>query len=406
MSRRSQRDVPMPVIGLALLCNPDGTLHALLRDDVGLGAGFVPGRAFTSILDLGSFRKGLDFFATLRAHQVTDAWELQIRVGNKPQTIYLLGRVLQDGFLMVATPWYQQLDRLCAEVAEATEGLTAPLHMRGRENSREGGQTEVSADVLYEDFTRVYNDFANLQREVARQNAELKRLHAAMHSLLGMAAHDLRNPLGTIQLLADCLLESAGDRLDQDEVVMIKEIEQASDTMRCLIEDLLDVSKIEASGLNIAPSPTDLVALMQDNVALNRSLAKRKHIQVVVETDHPRLVADIDANRIRQVLNNLCSNAIKYSLPDTTIRITLANKASEAVVSVMDEGQGIPPEELSRLFQAFSRTSIQPTAGESSTGLGLAICKKIVLAHGGRIWVESIPGRGSAFYFTLPHTAA
>jgi two-component system, OmpR family, sensor kinase len=402
----SQSDVPLPVGGLALLCNPDGTLRALLRDDVGLGAAFVPGRAFTSLLDLGSFHKGLTFFATLRAHQVVDDWELQIRLENKPHTMHVLGRVTPEGLLIVATPWRQHLARLCAEVAETAEELTDASRLRVREDSRAGGQAAVPADALYEDFTRVYNDFATLQREVARQNAELQRLHTEMHRLLGMVAHDLRNPLATIQLLSDCLRESAGDRLEPDEVGMIEEIEQASTTMRRLIEDLLDVSKVEASGLDIVRAPTDLVALVQATVALNRPLAKRKHIQVVVETDQPRVVVDIDAERIRQVLNNLFSNAVKYSMPATNIRITLACETSTAVVSVIDEGQGIPPEELPRLFHAFSRTSVQPTAGEPSTGLGLAICKKIIGAHGGKIWAESAPGRGSTFRFTVPRTAA
>jgi two-component system OmpR family sensor kinase len=402
----SQGDLPIPVVGLALLCNPDGTLRCLLRDDVGVGEVFVPGRAFTSILDLGSFSKGLTFLATLLAQQAVDDWELQILIGSKPHTMHLVGRVTSDGLLIVAAPRRQHQERLCAEVAETAEGLTESSRLRLREYRREAVRAEAPADALYEDFTRVYNDFATLQREVTRQNAELKRLHSEMYRLLGMATHDLRNPLSTIQLLADCLLESASDRLEPDEVVMIKEIEQASNTMRRLIEDLLDITKVEASRPNIVRAPTDLVALVKANVALNRPLARRKHIQIVFETDHPRLVVDVDADRIQQVLNNLCSNAVKYSMPDTTIRITLACETSVAVVSVLDEGQGIPPEELPRLFQAFSRTSVRPTAGEPSTGLGLAICKKIIAAHGGRIWAESVPGRGSTFYFTVPCTSA
>jgi signal transduction histidine kinase len=402
----SQRNMPMQVVGLALLCNPDGTLRDLLRDNVGLKEAFVPGRAFTSILDLGSFNKGLNFLAMLWAQQAVDDWELQIRLGSKPQTLYLLGRVTPDGLLIVATPWRQHLNRLCAEVVETAGELTEASRQRVRAYRREVEQREPPVDALYEDFTRIYNDFANLQREAARQNAELKRLHAEMHRLLGMVAHDLRNPLSTIQLLADCLLESAGNRLEPEEVGMIEEIEQASDTMRRLIEDLLDISKVEASVPNIKRIPTDLVALVKANVALNRLLARRKRIQIVCETAPPRLVVDIDADRIRQVLNNLCSNAVKYSMPDTTIRITLARETSVAVVSVIDEGQGIPPEELPQLFQAFSRTSVQATAGEPSTGLGLIICKKIVLAHGGRIWAESASGRGSTFRFTIPCTLA
>jgi signal transduction histidine kinase len=320
--------------------------------------------------------------------------------------MHLVGSVIPDGLLIVAAPQRQHLDRLCAEVAETAEELTESSRMQLREYRREVAQTVLPADVSYEDFTRVYNDLANLQREVARQNAELKRLYTEMHHLLGMAAHELRNPLNTIQLLADCLLESACDRLVSEEAVMIQEIEQESRAMRRLIEDLLDISKVESSRPNIARTPTDLVALIKASVALNRSIAKRKRIQVVFETDHPCLVVDVDADRIRQVLNNLCSNAVMYSMPDTTIYMTLACETSVAVVSVTDEGQGIPLEEFPRLFQPFSRTSVQPTAGEPSTGLGLDISKKIVLAHDGRIWAESRPGRGSTFRFTLPRPAA
>jgi signal transduction histidine kinase len=306
---------------------------------------------------------------------------------------------------MVATLRRQHLELLCVEVAETAEELTEASRLQLRHRGREALQTASPADVPYEDFTRIYNDFANLQREVARQNAELKRLHAEMHRLLGMAAHDLRNPLNSIQLLADCLLESARDRLDPEEAVMIEEIEQASHTMRRLVEDLLDISKVENSGPNLVRAPTDLVSLIKANAALNHSLARRKRIQVVFETDHPCLVVNVDADRIRQVLNNLCCNAVAYSMPDTTVCMTLACDTSAVVVSVVDAGQGIPPEELPRLFQPFLRTSVQPTAGESSTGLGLAICKKIISAHGGQIWAESIPGRGSTFRFTLPRIA-
>jgi signal transduction histidine kinase len=277
----SQGELPMRVVGLVLLCDPDGALRCLLRDDVGLGDAFAPGRAFTSILDLASFSKGLNFLTTLRAQPVLDDWELQIRIGSMPQTMHLVGSVIPDGLLIVAAPQRQHLDRLCAEVAETAEELTESSRMQLREYRREVAQTVLPADVSYEDFTRVYNDLANLQREVARQNAELKRLYTEMHHLLGMAAHDLRNPLNTIQLLADCLLESACDRLVSEEAVMIQEIEQESRAMRRLIEDLLDISKVESSRPNIARTPTDLVALIKASVVLNRSIAKRKRIQVV-----------------------------------------------------------------------------------------------------------------------------
>lgn len=395
-----------PVVGLVVLCNPDGTLRRLLRDDIGLGEAFVPDRALTSILDVGSFHKGLNFLAALRAGQVRDEWELHILVRGTPRPMHVVGGATPDGLVVIATSSRQHLERVCAEIAETAEELTEVSRQCIQTGGWRTDPTRTSEEALYEDFTRVYNDFANLQREVTRQNAELKRLHRDMNCLLGMATHDLRNPLASVQLNTTCLLESARSRLDPDEIACLEEIEQASETMRRLIEDLLDVAKVEAGGPAISQTSTDLVAFIKATLQLNQLLATRKRIRVTYEAHYRCLMVDIDPPRIRQVLNNLLSNAIAYSMPDTTIRIGLECDTSTAIVSVIDEGQGIPPEELPRLFQPFSRTSVQPTAGEPSTGLGLAICKKLIRAHGGRIWAESVPGQGSIFRFTVPRSAA
>mgnify|MGYP003456848650 FL=1 len=109
-----------------------------------------------------------------------------------------------------------------------------------------------------------------------------------------------------------------------------------------------------------------------------------------------------DATKIEQVLNNLVSNAVKYSHAGTAVRVSVGAVGKEIVVAVRDQGQGIPGAELSKLFQPFSRTSVKSTAGEKSTGLGLAITHKIVEGHGGRIWVDSRQGEGSTFSFSLP----
>jgi signal transduction histidine kinase len=135
---------------------------------------------------------------------------------------------------------------------------------------------------------------------------------------------------------------------------------------------------------------------------LNRVLATRKHI--TVEVDAPRALPPIplDAGKIEQVLNNLISNAVKFSHRGTRVRVRLACAPEAVTVGVLDQGQGIPAADLTKLFQPFSKTSVQTTAGEQSTGLGLAIVRRIVEGHGGRIWVESEVGRGSEFSFTLP----
>ena len=267
--------------------------------------------------------------------------------------------------------------------------------------------SQRSADEpLFEEFTRLNNELASAQRELARKNAALVALNEEKNRLLGMAAHDLRNPLGVIMSYAKFLDRMAGARLDAKELQFVAQIEKSSQFMLHLLEDLLDVSQIESGKLNLAKAPADLAALVQNNIELNRVLAGAKDIAIELALPEALPPVDIDATKIEQVLNNLVSNALKYSHPGTTVRVSLAAAEGEAVLSVRDQGQGIPADELSNLFQAFSKTTVKSTAGEKSTGLGLAITRKIVEGHGGRIGVESRVGEGSTFSFSLPLPAA
>jgi signal transduction histidine kinase len=159
---------------------------------------------------------------------------------------------------------------------------------------------------------------------------------------------------------------------------------------------------MEAGKLQLELKETDLIDLLERNVELNRLMAGRKQIDIIFtpREDLPLLV--IDAPKIEQVLNNLISNGIKFSYPGTTVEVLASRREKEVVVSVRDEGQGIPANEIDRLFIPFENLSVKSTGGEQSTGLGLAIVKRIVEGHGGRIWVQSEAGTGSTFSFSLP----
>jgi len=171
--------------------------------------------------------------------------------------------------------------------------------------------------------------------------------------------------------------------------------------MARLVDDLLDVAAIESGRLQLVYQPTDLVALVQTNLTRNRLIAARKNTTLEL-TAAPTPMALLDAAKIEQVLNNLVTNAIKFSPPGSRVQITVLSSGEELVLSVKDEGPGIPPKEMESLFKPFQRTSVKSTAGEKSTGLGLVIAKRIVEEHGGRIWVESQAGAGSTFHVSLP----
>ncbi len=238
--------------------------------------------------------------------------------------------------------------------------------------------------------------------EKSRLYQQLVELNQLKNRFLGMAAHDLRNPIGVVKSHIGLFLQGYLGAIDASQRQVLERMNRACENMLNLINDLLDVSAIEAGHLELDLREVDLAAFLREAQAANAMLAKSKVIELVLDLapDLPPVVMDPD--RISQVINNLITNAIKYSFPQTTITLRARAMGQEVQIAVQDQGQGIPPAEIGKLFTEFGRTSVKPTGGEKSTGLGLAIVKRMVEAHGGRIGVESQVGVGSTFAFTLP----
>jgi len=131
-------------------------------------------------------------------------------------------------------------------------------------------------------------------------------------------------------------------------------------------------------------------------------ISDKKNIRIIFNPPSKEIIVPVDSGQFEQVMNNMISNAVKYSMSNTTVEVTIEKKGNEIVISVKDQGQGIPAPELEKLFKPFQKTSVKSTAGEQSTGLGLSIVKKIIEGHKGKISVESEVGKGSVFSVTLP----
>jgi signal transduction histidine kinase len=238
--------------------------------------------------------------------------------------------------------------------------------------------------------------------ELQEKNIALEQMNTLKNELLGIAAHDLRSPIGNIYNLAELVLDDAGEMGQEERAEIATMICNLSQGMMNLLNDLLDITTIESGKIDLQPTPVAMRPYLQETEHYHRLLAERKKIRLVTEIADNLPIAVFDQQRIQQVLNNLLSNAIKFSPMHTVVQLRVASTPAGIEFSVIDHGQGIRTEELSRLFGAFQRTSAKPTAGEHSTGLGLSICKKIVELHGGYIGVESEIGRGSRFFFVLP----
>jgi signal transduction histidine kinase len=237
---------------------------------------------------------------------------------------------------------------------------------------------------------------------------QLRRSNEFKNEILGTVAHDLRNPLGVILGRAELMNELAA--MEPVQVQKIRDqlghIRAAAGQMTELVNDLISDAMMDAHNIAIRREQVDLVTMLGEIVSANRALAEKKS-QTVQLIAPAHQMWSCDPDRLREAVDNLVSNAIKYSPRGGHIELTMNVADDHILIRVADEGAGLTEEDISRLFGRFQRLSARPTAGESSTGLGLSIVKRIVELHGGRVDAQSPgPGRGTTFTIRLPVGAA
>ncbi len=242
-------------------------------------------------------------------------------------------------------------------------------------------------------------------KQLEKRVVEYEELSELKSNLLSTVSHELRTPLAIIKGYSTMLLDY-DRRLRQDEKEQyLQSIDRATDRLTELVDSLLDMSRLEAGLLKLDKQPTSISKLTEETVA-EAKLRAPEH-EIVLNLTNRLPMMHIDARRVRQVLDNIIDNAIKYSEEGTRIVIGARWVGSEVQVGVTDQGIGIPAEDLEGVFDRMYRIERRLSPEVGGVGLGLAICKGLVKAHGGRIWVESELGKGSTFYFTLPiETAA
>ena len=267
-------------------------------------------------------------------------------------------------------------------------------------------QLQLANTRLEERVAARTQELTNANRRLAAQWARLRQANSFKSEILGTVAHDLKNPLGVILGRTEILKEmiAGAGALDENVKVQIAYIRDAANRLTEMVDDLVADAMADALDITVRREPVDITVLVQEVAEANRPLAARKQqtITVAAPANH---IAMCDADRVREAIDNLVSNAVKYSPIGGAIDLLVGEEDGGILVQVSDQGAGLSPEDISRLFGRFQRLSAKPTAGESSTGLGLSIVKRIVDLHGGRIAVESAgPGQGATFKMTLPVT--
>jgi signal transduction histidine kinase len=257
--------------------------------------------------------------------------------------------------------------------------------------------TKLNAEIELEVAERTRELTAQKEREIE----VLQQADRTKDEFLSVISHELRTPLNFITGFASTLADEVQGQLNSAQREAVHKILNGSERMLLLVDDLLDYAKIQSGRFELGPQPTSYGPLVSEAVALMRALADPKGI--TLETDvRVDGKPNFDGARVIQVLTNLLSNAVKFTEAGGTVSVRAYRRDDVVVTEVRDNGLGIAAEDMPKLFTRFQQLDMGNSRRAGGTGLGLAICKALVEAHGGGIGVESTPGAGSTFWFTLP----
>lgn len=388
--------------GFAVLVDDSGKMLAVLRDEerilgpnpegAMLGARLVPG-------SLGPF---LDMLLEIRGVGAAFDRELLLQGENGPTAFHFVASRLGKRTVVVASAVPEGIFPLFEDLVRANGELINLLRSGAKsgEGTSSGSADRPLAEETWDEISRLNNELVNSRRDLSHANAELQRLDALKNRFLGMAAHDLRNPIAVIVAYADYLLDQA-DLPEAEWRHALESVKRKGEFMQALVEDLLDTSAIESGALHLKVSAADLAAITVDAAETLKPLAARRGVRVELRLEDCITVC-ADPVRMAQAIGNLVSNAIKFSARDSTVAVAGGSDGDEVFIRVYDRGPGMNEEQLKLLGTPFGTTTAWTPEGEKTTGLGALIARRIAEAHGGRILYRSVPGEGTVAELRIP----
>jgi two-component system, sensor histidine kinase and response regulator len=324
------------------------------------------------------------------------------------RAIFFAGVVVAIAASVVVTTVAGRTARRVAALAGAANqmasgDLNTRLAVQGRD---ELSRTASAFNMMVENVRGAQERLVAMNATLQRQAAAEREANRVKDEFISLVSHELRTPLTSIKGYVDLLLEGEVGELETEQREFLTIVKNNADREVALVNDLLDISRIEAGKVDLLRSAIDLGALIRGAANGLRPQIEAKRQQLSVEVPTSLLPVDADANRVSQILTNLISNAHKYTPSGGSILVSASQIDGEVQVDVRDTGVGLTQEEQQHLFQKFYRAKNRATQEVSGTGLGLAITRQLVQLHGGETWVKSVPGEGSTFSFTLPVAVA
>lgn len=289
-----------------------------------------------------------------------------------------------------------------AEAQKTLEQWNQELEKKVQERTIELSKTNTLLSKEIKEHKESLKKLKQSQKRIERQNIKLKKLDKIKSDFLNITSHELRTPMSSIKGYTQMILRETLGPVSQDQVKGLHVVLRNADRLDNLIRDILDISRLESGTMKFIPEKTDIQMMVMETIETMQTPAKMKDITLHVDLDDEMPVLTIDGERIKQVLINLLNNAIKFSTNDSEVFVSVSKTKDHLEFSVKDQGRGIPKKKQRKIFDTFYQVDSGMDRKFGGAGLGLAICRGIILAHGGTISVESQLKKGSTFIFTLP----
>jgi signal transduction histidine kinase len=271
----------------------------------------------------------------------------------------------------------------------------------GRREVRPFTQREIDLAVTFADQAGIAIENARLIDAIHQKSLQLEAVSRNKSEFLANMSHELRTPLNAIIGFSDILDQRMSGELNERQSEYVRDIAGSGRHLLALVNDILDLSKVEAGKMELQPALFSLRETVESVATMMRERATRQGIALATEIDPDVNAIEADERKLKQVLLNLLSNALKFTPPGGSIVVRARRADGDVRVSVTDTGVGIAPEDQSKIFEEFRQTATGARADEG-TGLGLTLAKRFIELHGGRLWVDSEIGKGTTFTFTVP----
>ena len=299
----------------------------------------------------------------------------------------------------------KDLKKSRSELENYSKDLEKEVEERTRELNEkitELKQGEAATLSILEDMHITYEGLITSQKRIKLQNIKLKKLDRIKSDFLNVTSHELRTPMSAIKGYIQMVMKQTLGGITEEQEKALNIVLRNTDRLDHLIQDILDISRLESGTMKFIPEKTDIKRMVEETVETMQSSADLKHITINAEVEDMMPELTIDQERVKQVIINITSNAIKFSPDGSIINIRAKKDKNNILFEVQDFGRGIPENKQKKIFETFYQVDSGMDRKFGGAGLGLAISRGIILTHGGQIWTDSIVEKGSTFYFTLP----